>query len=210
MSKFKIFILIFLIISSYTLSSHSQAPKNFLKGTFYESIKDTFLVATPEMKDPRFDKTVIIMLVNNAEGSMGLVINKPIGLISIKNFTGYSKKLMNEKKLNDLKVLAFWGGPVEEDKVYVIHTKEYKSKSTKSYKHISISNDFDILLDIAKNKGPKKSLVILGYSGWAAGQLEGEMDLDEWALSEINSKLIFDTSPNNKWIKAYEKSFLRL
>ena len=50
----------------------------------------------------------------------------------------------------------------------------------------------NILLDIAKKKGPNKSLVILGYSGWGSGQLEGEMERDDWILSDIDLNILFD------------------
>ena len=66
------------------------------------------------------------------------------------------------------------------------------------------------MFDIAKNKGPKKSLVILGYSGWGSGQLEGEMEKDDWILSELDPELIFEKESIKKWPKAYEKSFIRL
>ena len=54
-----------------------------------------------------------------------------------------------------------------------------------------------ILFDIAKNKGPEKSLVILGYSGWGSGQLEGEMERDHWILSNIDLNILFESQPND-------------
>ena len=66
------------------------------------------------------------------------------------------------------------------------------------------------MFDIAKNKGPKKSLVILGYSGWGDGQLEGEMERDHWILSDLDSDIIFEKESMKKWPKAYENSFIRL
>ena len=64
--------------------------------------------------------------------------------------------------------------------------------------------------NIAENKAPKKYLVILGYSGWGDGQLEGEMEVDHWILSELDPIIIFEKEPTNKWLKAYENSFIRL
>ena len=75
---------------------------------------------------------------------------------------------------------------------------------------VSISNDYDILFDIAKNKGPEKSLVILGYSGWGSGQLEGEMEKDHWILSDIDLDLIFEKHSETKWNKAYKNSFIKI
>jgi len=66
------------------------------------------------------------------------------------------------------------------------------------------------LFDIAENKGPQKYLIILGYSGWADSQLEGEMEVDHWVLSELDSQIIFEEESKNKWPKAYGNSFIRL
>jgi len=92
----------------------------------------------------------------------------------------------------------------------VLHSNEYKSDSTNNYGKISISQDYDILFDIAKNEGPKKSLVILGYSGWGSGQLEGEMERDHWILSDIDLDITFDNESKTKWNKAYKKSFIKI
>ena len=81
---------------------------------------------------------------------------------------------------------------------------------TKNFKNLSISSDYKILFEIADKKGPKKSLVILGISSWGPGQLEGEMEIEEWVLSEINTDLIFGTGNANKWLKAINNSFIRL
>ena len=66
------------------------------------------------------------------------------------------------------------------------------------------------MFDIAKNQGPKKSLVILGYSGWGKGQLEGEMERDHWILSDIDLDITFDEESKKKWDKAIKKSFIKI
>ena len=104
----------------------------------------------------------------------------------------------------------FWGGPVDEKQIYILHSKEYKNDTTKNYKGISITRDYKILFDIAENKGPEKSLVIFGYSGWGSGQLEGEMERDHWILSDLDPNIIFDKEPSEKWQKAYKNSFIKI
>ena len=104
----------------------------------------------------------------------------------------------------------FWGGPVDVKEIFILHSSEYKSETTKNYGDISISQDYNILFDIAKNKGPEKSLVILGYSGWGTGQLEGEMERDHWILSDIDLNITFDQESNTKWEKAFKNSFIKI
>ena len=211
----KIILLFLFIIFQILLFNHvfalARASENYLKGKFYSSVKNNFLIATEKMNDNRFKKTVIAMLENNEDGAWGLVINKPIGSIPLAMLIDPSLNTSEEReKLYGVNILIFWGGPVEVKKIFVLHSSEYQSESTKNYGGISISQDYNILFDIAENKGPEKSLVILGYSGWGNGQLEGEMRRDHWILSDLNLNIIFEKESIKKWPKAYENSFIRL
>ena len=189
----------------------AKAPENYLKGKFYNSVKNNFLVATKKMKDNRFEKTVIVMLENDKDGAWGIVVNKPIGSIPLALLLDPSLSTSEEREeLYKVNILIFWGGPVEVKEIFVLHSNEYQSKTTKNYGSISISQDYNILFDIAEKKGPEKSLVILGYSGWGSGQLEGEMERDHWILSDLDVDIIFEKESTKKWLKAYEKSFIRL
>ena len=189
----------------------AEIPKNYLKGKFYSSVKDHFLIATEKMKDNRFKKTVIVMLENDRDGAWGLVINKPIGLLPIALLIDPSLNTSEEREeLYKVNIPVFWGGPVETKKIFILHSKEYQSDSTSNYGSISISQDYNILFDIAENKGPEKSLVIFGYSGWGSGQLEGEMERDHWILSDIDLDITFDQESNTKWNKAFKNSFIKI
>ena len=212
-SKKKILFLLLFIIQVYLLNSLTLAeePKNYLKGKFYNSVENHFLIATKKMIDNRFEKSVIIMLQSDDKGAWGLAINKQIGFMPIALLIDPSLNTSEEReKLYSINIPVFWGGPVEKKKIFIIHSKEYKSDSTESFGKISISQDYKILIDIAENKGPKKSLVVLGYSGWGEGQLEGEMEKGHWFLSDVDLSIIFDQMPNNKWEKIYESSFIKI
>ena len=209
-------ILLFLFITlQITLFHHvlalTKTPENYLKGKFYSSVKNNFLIATEKMNDNRFKKTVIAMLESDEDGAWGLVINKPMGSIPLAMLIDPSLNTSDEReKLYGINILIFWGGPVEVKKIFVLHSSEYQSESTKNYGSISISQDYNILLDIAANKGPKKNLVILGYSGWGSGQLEGEMERDDWILSDIELNIIFEKDSKKKWEEALKSSFIKI
>ena len=213
MKKRILLLLVFILQISlfhYTLAL-AESPKNYLKGKFYSSVKDHFLIATEKMKDNRFEKTVVAMLENDKDGAWGLVINKPIGSLPIALLIDPSLNTSEEREeLYKINIPVFWGGPVETKKIFILHSNEYKSDSTNSYGSISISQDHNILYDIAKNKGPKKNLVIFGYSGWGEGQLEGEMERDHWILSDLDLNIIFDKDSSRKWKKAYKNSFIKI
>ena len=115
-----------------------------------------------------------------------------------------------QKKLTKMKIPIFWGGPVEENRIFIIHSNEYISETTIKYRNVSISSDYKTLLKIADNKGPKNKIIILGISSWGPGQLEGEIEKYSWMLSEIKNELIFEIENQEKWKKAKENGYLKL
>ena len=211
MKKFLWILVLGLSLNLYISVQALDSPKNYLKGKFYSSIKDYFLVATEKMLDPRFKNTVIIMLDNDEGGAWGLVVNKPLGSIPLGSLIYKSEDTtIKKKEIYNVKIPIFWGGPVNKNKILILHSQEYQNETTINYKNISISSDYKILFEIADKKGPKKSLVILGISSWAGGQLEGEMEREGWALSEINVDLIFEIDNAKKWLNAINNSFIRI
>ena len=208
-------LLLLIIIVTFSLFNNgitaAEGPKNYLKGKFYSSVKDHFLIATEKMKDDRFSKTVIVMFESDKNGAWGLVINKPLGTMPIALLIDPSLNSPEEReKLFKINVPVFWGGPVDVKEIFILHSTEYQSDTTKNYGNISISQDYNILFDIAENKGPENSLVIFGYSGWGGGQLEGEMERDHWILSDIALDITFDKDSNTKWNKAFKNSFIKI
>ena len=213
MNKRILLLLIFIITISLFNNgiTSAEGPKNYLKGKFYNSVKDHFLIATEGMRDTRFSKSVIVMLENDENGAWGLVINRRLGTMPIALLIDPSLNTSKEReRLFKVNIPVFWGGPVDVKEIFILHSTEYQSKTTKNYGKISISQDYNILFDIAENKGPKKSLIILGYAGWGSGQLEGEMERDHWILSDIDLNITFDKDSNTKWNKAFKNSFIKI
>ena len=213
MKKRILLLLIFIITISLFNNSFTSdvSSKNYLKGKFYTSVKDHFLIATEKMNDNRFSETVIVMFESDENGAWGLVINKRIGTMPIALLIDPSLNTSEEREdLFKINIPVFWGGPVDAKEIFILHSTEYKSETTKNYGNISISQDYTILFDIAKNNGPKKSLVILGYSGWGSGQLEGEMERDHWILSDIDLNITFNKDSNTKWEEAIKNSFMKI
>ena len=212
--KKKILLLLVLILQIslfHYIFALAESPKNYLKGKFYNSVKDHFLIATEKMKDNRFEKTVIIMLESDNDGAWGLVVNKRLGIMPIALLIDPSLSTSKEReRLYKINIPIFWGGPVDAKEIFILHSTEYQSDTTRNYGNISVSQDYNILFDIAENKGPEKSLIIFGYSGWGSGQLEGEVERDHWILSDIDLNIIFDEELNTKWNKAYKNSFIKI
>ena len=210
MKKIILFFIIIISLFNNEIGA-AQEPKDYLKGKFYNSVKNHYLIATEKMTDDRFSETVIVMLDSDENGAWGLTINKRLGTMPIALLIDPSLSTSEEREeLFKINIPIFWGGPVDPKEIFILHSNEYKSETTKKYDKISISQDYKILFDIAKNKGPKKSLVILGYSGWGSGQLEGEMERDHWILSDFDLDIIFDIESKKKWDKALKNSFIKI
>ena len=193
------------------LPKHYKFPKNYFKGKHYDSVKNFFLVATEKIKDSRFEKTVILMLEHDKNGAIGIVINKPLGTISLGSLISkVEDNSINKKKLYNVQIPVYWGGPVDKNKILILHSNDYKSETTIKYNKLSTSNDLKTLVKIAEKKGPKKSLVFLGLAAWNVGQLDGEIEMERWTLSESDINLIFDAEDKKKWQKAIKSSFIRL
>ena len=111
MKKRILLLLVFILQISlfHYIFALAESPKNYLKGKFYSSVKDHFLIATEKMQDNRFEKTVIAMLENNKDGAWGLVINKPIGLLPIALLIDPSVNTSEEReKLYKINIPIFW------------------------------------------------------------------------------------------------------
>ena len=214
MNKFLFITLFFFGLNNFAqsidLPKYYQFPENYLKGKYHETTKNFFIVATEKLKDKRFKKTVIVMLDHDEQGALGIVINKPLGEVTIGSLIkGFDKQTLKKDLLN-YKVPIYWGGPLDNNKILIVHSIDYQNKKTKNYDKISISNNYKALIDIAKKKGPSKSLVIIGVSAWTEGQLEGEIDKGHWNLSEITQDILFQEKNEKKHIMATENSFMRL
>lgn len=160
------------------------------------------LVATADKSDPRFDETVIYMVQHNEEGAMGLVINRPMGKLKIQGAE-------NEGASGE--IVLHYGGPVELGKGFVLHTDEYQTHSTTSFGDgLSLTANIKILHDISEGKGPRRSLVTLGYAGWAPGQLEAEIQRGGWFTIPADPELIFGEDWKTKWQRARDRRTINI
>tara|TARA_B000000557_G_scaffold199053_1_gene164297 strand:+ start:59 stop:688 length:630 start_codon:yes stop_codon:yes gene_type:complete len=207
----KIFILIVFFINLNEISQAEQFITNYHKGKFLESFRNNFLVASEKLNEGRFAKTVIVMFAHDKGGALGLVVNKPLGVTPINEIVKVPKNFSEKQKnLLKKKIPVYWGGPVNKNKVFILHTNEYSDKSTIKIRDLSISSDYETLLKIAENKGPKKNLIVIGLSSWGPEQLEGEFERESWVLSEINEEIVFEIENSEKWKKALKNSYLKL
>jgi putative transcriptional regulator len=168
-----------------------------------QSLAGQFLIATPDMGDPHFDRTVILLVQHDRTGALGIIVNKPIGeqpLASLLEAVG--------EKNADAKgsVRIFSGGPVQPEAGFVIHSAEYRRPETVAITdQLSLTSSVKVLRDIANKSGPVKILVAFGYAGWGPNQLEKEIESGAWATAEADPALVFDANRDSLWDDAWTR-----
>jgi putative transcriptional regulator len=164
------------------------------------SLTGEFLVAAPQLREPHFAQTVILMVQHNRGGAFGIVVNRPLDDRPLANLIeAYGADAGNVSA----SVRVFWGGPVTPDISFVIHGTDYRVTDTVDIDgHVALSAGPDVLRDIGLNKGPGKSLVAFGYAGWAAAQLEGEIARGDWYSVPEDPALVFDEDRSKVWTAA--------
>ncbi|MEP7139354.1 MAG: YqgE/AlgH family protein [Caldimonas sp.] len=161
----------------------------------------------PGMGEGTFAGTVIYMCEHTEKGALGLVINKPID-ITLKSL--FEKVELSLDRDDLAEVPVYFGGPVQTERGFVLHEQisiegqdgsPYNS-SLKIEGGLEMTTSKDVLEAISSGAGPKKVLVTLGYSGWAAGQLEDEMSRNGWINVDAEPGIIFDTPVGQRYDKA--------
>ncbi len=161
------------------------------------------LIAMPQMQDPRFERSVIYICVHNAEGAMGLLVNRRAEELT---FPELLQQLGIETGNPPAELPIHIGGPVESGRGFVLHTNDYAQGSTiRVDDMVNLTATIDILKDIAEGHGPRQALLALGYAGWGAGQLDGEIQQNAWLNVPADETLIFDSSLEKKWERSIAK-----
>ena len=164
------------------------------------SLAGQLLVASPEIGDARFDRTVVLLLRHNRSGALGIVINRPI---EEQPLASLMEAIGEEAAGVEGRVLLFAGGPVEPEVGFILHSVDYRRAETLDIdEHVAVTSTHEILSDIAHKKGPAKTLIAFGYSGWGPGQLESELAQHGWFTTPADPKLIFDDDREKVWQEA--------
>jgi putative transcriptional regulator len=161
------------------------------------------LVATPEMTDPRFVETVIYVVKHNSEGALGLVINRPLAKGPIEDLLkGFGADSQGAKG----EIIIHYGGPVSASQGFLLHTDDVVLDSSIRVKGgLAATSDAKLIEAISHGKGPRQFLFMLGYAGWAPGQLEAELKANAWYVVPADKALIFGKDAEKKWQQAMDR-----
>lgn len=160
-------------------------------------LAEHLLIAMPALGDPNFSRSVTLICQHDADGAMGLVINRQ-GEFTIGDLFGQLDITCDRSSLREQRVLV--GGPVQPERGFVLHGDGSAWHSTLQIANgLAVTTSRDILAALAQGEGPADVLVTLGYAGWEAGQLEAELAENSWLTAPATQELLFHTPMEERW-----------
>jgi putative transcriptional regulator len=162
-----------------------------------DSLTGHFMVALPGLKTEIFQEAVIFICHHDASGAMGLVINQPINGLDLSDIMHNPIGQYDEDSDSEI----FWGGPVNMEQGFVLHSSEVSGSSTLSVNaDLSVTPHLD-MLDASDNHSPAPHFykAILGHVAWKSGELEKEWAENEWIAIPYRKEFIFDADPVHQW-----------
>jgi putative transcriptional regulator len=169
----------------------------------HTSLANQFLIAMPSLADPNFSRTVTLLCEHTAEGALGVVINRTLGMTLGDIFQQLD---IDPQQAHHSDSPIYQGGPVQNDQGFVLHEPRGDWESTLPVSEtLGLSTSQDVLHAIAEDRGPDNWLVALGYAGWGHGQLEQELTDNAWLNGPADNNIIFRVPEEQRWQAAATK-----
>jgi putative transcriptional regulator len=161
------------------------------------SLANSLLIAMPSHNESSFSKTVIYVCEHGLQGTVGLIINKPmqfpLGLV-------FDQLQIEPARVENNHLPLLFGGPLQPERGFVIHRPFGKWRSSLTLQEdVTITTSNDIIRAIAHDTGPKDVLVTLGYVGWGADQLDQEVIDNHWLVCPLKPELLYDVPFEQRW-----------
>jgi putative transcriptional regulator len=184
--------LAFLSAAAYVCGMQHQDSSGYLTGQF--------LIAMPQMRDPRFERTVVYMCAHSAEGAMGIVVNRGLDDMTFGDLLD-QLEIAPPETADTIRI--HFGGPVDSGRGFVLHSTDYMHESSMLVADgVALTATVDVLKAISEGTGPRRRLLALGYAGWGAGQLDDEIRDNAWLNVAADTDILFDEDLPHKWERA--------
>lgn len=158
-----------------------------------------FLVAMPQVLDPFFHRTVVLILEHNGEGSFGYIVNRPTNFAVGELLIG-----LDMKWNGPVGAMAWFGGPVQPQMGTAVFDQtdlEIAAQMMPIRPPVHLTADLDAIRQLA-SAPPERFRLILGYAGWGDGQLDEEMNRNDWLVAPFDAGILFTPDPENTWVNA--------
>ena len=168
----------------------------------FQSLSNQFLIAMPELEDPNFSRTVTLICQHDENGALGVIINRTVDSLSINDvLSQFSLPKPDSGHIGHQPIYV--GGPVHNELGLVLHRGPGDWQSTlKGGSQLGLTSSPDVLEAIAHSGGPDDCLLVLGYAGWGAGQLDFEIRQNAWLTVPADPRIIFEVEVPQRWVQA--------
>ena len=173
-----------------------------MSATAFQNLNNQFLIAMPELEDPNFSRTVTLICQHDENGALGVIINRTVDSLSINDVLDqFSLPKPKFGRIGQQPIYA--GGPVHNDVGLVLHRGLGNWQSTLNVGgQLGLTSSRDVLEAIAHSGGPDDCLLVLGYAGWGAGQLDLEIRHNAWLTVPADPRIIFEVEVEQRWTQA--------
>ena len=157
-------------------------------------VAPALLVSMPQLVDPNFHRTVILLCEHGAGGAFGLVLNR-------RTETSAASIVLLAPLVEIDNGLELWiGGPVEPERRWILTGTEHTdTESVEVSDGVFLSTSQELLRRLLVTPRPPRTRLLTGYAGWGAGQLDAELSSSAWLTTEADPEIIFSTQPAEMW-----------
>jgi putative transcriptional regulator len=171
-----------------------------------ESFRASLLLSMPQLQDPNFSRTVVLLCEYGPEGAFGLVLNRPTDMAA-------SEMVRLEPPIASGNDMPLWiGGPVEPDRGWILLGDAPSGSSgepSTEFKLIRdglyLSTSQTLLREVLEARPAPRARVIAGYAGWGPGQLDEELAHSSWLMADVDLDIVFDVPPHAMWETAIRR-----
>ncbi len=164
------------------------------------SLAPSLLLSMPQLSDPNFHRTVVLLCEHNANGAFGLVVNRPT------ETPAFSAVHLEPPVGHDSGLRLWIGGPVEPQRGWILLGEEPSDADVVCVgEGLYLSTSLVLLRRFLEQPPPPRVRLLTGYAGWGPGQLDAELAASAWLLSETETELIFETEAALMWETAIRR-----
>jgi putative transcriptional regulator len=164
-----------------------------------DTFKSALLLSMPQLQDPNFAKTVVLLCEYNPDGAFGLVLNRPTSVAA-------TEMVRLEPPVVDGNDMPLWiGGPVEPQRGWILLGAEPRTDFKRIREGLYLSTSQMLLREVLEAHPAPRARVLAGYAGWGPGQLDEELAQSAWLLGEVDLDIVFDVAPEAMWETAIRR-----
>ena len=175
------------------------------------SLAPSFLLSMPQLLDPNFNRTVVLLCKHSEDGAFGLVVNRPLVTAGpvVVEVRAPSDAVGQQTEVSEHELQVWVGGPVEPQSSWILdgHDSDMadERRGVRVAEGLYLSTSPDLLHRLLGPTPPPRTRLIVGYSGWGPGQLEKELEASAWLISDVDRDVLFATPADRMWETAIRR-----